>query len=457
MPKKSKKSRSAPRGGLLTYELTAIADLKPAECNVRKHSARQIANLKRSVMAFGLVSPVVRDSENRIVAGHGRVEAAKRAGLTEVPTLLLDKLNDQQRRLFAIADNVIAEQASWDEGLLALELQDLQLKVPDLDLSLSGLSHSMIDLSIARLTQTDWSDLDNCPEEIPTAPMTRIGDVWDFPGGHTLVCGDCTDAAVVSTAVGDERIRLVATDPPFNRPAKDYSSKGRFKHDEFVMGAGEMSQEGFRAFLAASFEAVRLTLIDGALIYAFMDGQHIADLIEAGEHAGFNHKTVITWDKGTAGLGGMYRSATEFIALFKLGKAPHVNTIPETRKLRRDRQTIWRYPGMNQFSKGRERALSWHATIKPVQMLCDLILDASHRGERVYDGFGGFGGSGSTLVAAEKVSRRASLVEIDPRYCDVAIERFRLAFGAEPTERTTGMSFRERTEAVAIASERGDG
>jgi DNA modification methylase len=205
------------------------------------------------------------------------------------------------------------------------------------------------------------------------------------------------------------------------------------------MGAGELDQGEFRSFLAGSFETVKPHLTDGALIYAFMDGRHIGDLIEAGERTRFELKSVICWDKGKGGMGAMYRQAHELIALFKHGRAPHINNIM-LGKHGRDRQTIWRYAGMNRFGKGRDRALASHATVKPVQMICDLLLDASRPGDIVYDGFGG---SGTTLIAAEKMGRRARLIELEPGYCDVAIGRFINAFGEEPIERVSGRGFSE--------------
>lgn len=428
---------------LRTYELTPIGDLKPADRNARKHTKRQLAALERSVEAFGIVSPIVRDSENRIVAGHGRVEAARKLGYKAIPTLLLDHLTPEQLRLYALADNAIAEQAGWDEGALALELHELRLEMPDLDLTLSGFNHPQIELAIAGLEQSDWTDLDNCPDELPTEQVTRLGDVWDWPGGHSLVCGDCTLPETVALALRGETVRVIASDPPYNRQASEYSGHGRHHHENFQMAAGEMSRDEFRQFLASSFEAVKPHLANGALVYAFMDGRGIGDLIVAGQTAGLTLRTTLVWDKGAAGLGMMYRSAHELIGLFKHGEAPHIDNVSLTRKQGRDRQTVWRYPGLNTFSKGRDRALSWHATPKPIEMLCDLMIDASNRGDIVYDGFGG---SGSTAIAAEKTGRRARLVEINERYCDIVIERFRLAFGQLPTERNTGLTFEQVTE-----------
>jgi hypothetical protein len=414
-------------GDLLKYEMTPTEELKPARRNARKHSARQIEVLARSMAEVGTISPIIIDGDNRIVAGHARWEAAKLLGLKAVPTLKVDHLNDVQIRLYALADNRIAECATWDETARAEEFRELRLEMPDLDLTISGFELPRIEFDIAGLEQTNWSDLDQQLEELPLAPVTHVGDTYDFTTGHTLVCGNSLDPDVVALAVGGETVQVAAEDPPYNLRAREYSGNGRYQHGDF---------------LAEAHMAVLPHLADGALIYRYIDGKHIADVIEAGRRVGFTLKNVIVWDKGKGSMGSMYRHAHELVVLFKHCKARHINNVM-LGKHGRDRHDIWRYPGMNRFGKGRDRALSIHATVKPVQMICDLLLDASLPGDVVFDGFSG---SGTTLIATEKTGRRAKVIELEPRYCDVAIERFRRAFGAEPTERSTGLNFSQLTE-----------
>lgn len=428
-----------PGSGLLQYELTPIEALVPAARNARDHGKAQLAALENSLTAFGMISPVITDSNNRIVAGHGRVEAAKRAGLTMIPTLRVEHLSESELRLYALADNRIAECSTWNETARAEEFRELRLETPDLDLTLSGFEHPVIELAIASLEQTDWSDLDEVPEDIPGDPVTRLGDIWDYQNGHTLVCGDSTKPETVAAAVNGETVRLVEEDFPYNLRAREYSGKGKHRHGDFQMAAGEMNQGQFRDFLARSFAAVLPHLADGALLYGFMDWKHIGDLIEVGERSSFELKNLVVWDKGKGGMGALYRSAHELVAVFKHGKGPHINSIM-LGKYGRDRHNIWRYAGMNRFGHGRDRALSLHGTVKPVEMICDLLLDASLPGDVVFDGFSG---SGTTLVAAEKMGRRAKVIELDPQYCDVAINRFVQAFGEEPVERRTGLTFSE--------------
>ncbi len=431
---------------LLPYELTAIADLKPAERNARKHSKSQVAALARSLSEFGMVSPVIIDAHNRILAGHGRVEAAKKLGETTVPTLRVD-LTDGKARLYALADNRIAEQSAWDEEARSEEFRELRIEIPELDLTLSGFEHPEIEWAIASLEQTDWSDLDWADEDEAGEPVTRVGDLWEFPSGHSLGCGDSSDPSTVAVVVGDDQVRLVEEDFPYNLKAKEYSGKGRHRHGDFQMAGGEMSASEFPSFLARSFAAIKPHLVDGALLYGFMDWKHIRDLLDAGERSEFELKNLVVWDKGKGGMGALYRSAHELIAVFKHGAAPHVNNVM-LGKHGRDRHNVWRYAGMNRFGAGRDRALALHATVKPVEMICDLMLDASRPGDVVFDGFCG---SGTTLIAAEKLGRRARTIELDPHYCDVAIERFKRAFGEEPFERRTGLTF------SGLAAQRTDG
>ncbi len=236
--------------------MTPIALLRPAPRNARRHGKAQLAALERSVTEHGMVSPVIRDENNYIIAGHGRVEAAKRAGKTVVPTLQIKGWNDGQKRLFALADNRIAELSTWDEAARAEEFRELRLEMPDLDLTLSGFEHPAIEFAIASLEQTNWSDLDKLPEGNPAVTVTRLGDIWDYKNGHTIACGDSTKPETVAEAVGGETVQLVEKAAPYNLRATGYSGKGKHQHGNFSMGAREMGKEEFRVFLAASYEAI---------------------------------------------------------------------------------------------------------------------------------------------------------------------------------------------------------
>ncbi|MDP9421355.1 MAG: site-specific DNA-methyltransferase [Pseudomonadota bacterium] len=421
------------------YEVVPIASLTAARRNARTHSEQQLAALVASLRQFGMIAPIAVDIDSRIVAGHGRWEAAKRLGLASVPIVRAGHLSSDELRLYAIADNRIAEQADWDRGLLAIEFSELEIALPDISLSVSGFELPEIDLMTGSIDQTSWSDLDEQPEPADKVPVSRSGDLWLFGDKHRLVCGSSIDAGAVAILLEGDSVALVATDPPYNLRERDYSGNGRHRHGNFKQGAGEFSPEEFTAFLGSAIASVATYLVPGALIYAFMDWKHVRELLGAADANGLELLNICIWDKGRGGMGSFYRSAHEMVFVFRHGDARHNNRIQLGRH-GRDRTNLWRYEGFNSFGRGRDRALAMHGTVKPVQMICDLLLDCTEKDDIVFDGFGG---SGTTLIAAQKLGRRARLVELDPVYCDTIIDRYRTAFGAEPVHAETGLSFRE--------------
>jgi DNA modification methylase len=221
--------------------------------------------------------------------------------------------------------------------------------------------------------------------------------------------------------MGDDVACMMFTDPPYNVPiAGHVSGNGEIQHREFEMAVGEMDQQGFTAFLRTALETSTAHLADGGLAYVCMDHAHIGELVLAGEAVFTERKSICVWDKGAGGMGSLYRNAHELVAVFKHGKSPHINNVA-LGKHGRNRTTVWRYPGVAQLGNGRAKALSLHPTVKPVALVADAILDASKRGGMILDPFGG---SGTTLIAAEIKGRRARLVELDPLYVDTIIQRF---------------------------------
>lgn len=431
------------------YEIVPTSSLVAARRNARTHSERQLDALAASLRQFGMIAPIIVDADNRIVAGHGRLEAATRLGLASVPVLRAAHLSEDQLRLYAIADNRIAEQADWDRDLLAVEFRELEVALPEISLSITGFELPEIEVMTSAIDRTSWSDLDQVAEDgAGSTPACRPGDLWLFDDRHRLLCGDSTDAAVVSTLLDGDRVAVVATDPPYNLPASAYSGNGRRKHDSFGMAAGELSREGFTDFLSRSVSGVLPHMVPGALAYIFMDWKHVREVSAAADANGLELLNICVWDKGKGGMGSFYRSAHELVFVFRNGDAGHNNRI-ELGKHGRDRTNLWRYEGLNRFGKGRDRAFAMHATVKPVQMICDLLLDCTEKCEIVFDGFGG---SGTTLIAAEKMERRARLIELDPAYCDTIIERYRSAFGAEAVHSELGMPF---SEVAALRSAEG--
>ena len=386
---------------------------------------------------------------NRIVrqaiAGHGRVEAAKLLGIERVPTLRLSHLTEAQRRAYVIADNKLAQNAGWDRDVLAIELQAL-IDV-EFDIELTGFSLAEVDILLDDAKESSPAAPAEAEDEVPPLPdqnsaVTRLGDVW-LLGRHRLICGDSRNAETVSTLMGDERADQIFTDPPYNVPIEGHvSGLGQTRHREFAMGAGEMSSEAFTAFLRETLGNAAATSRDGAIAFVCMDWRHMGELLSAGQAVFSELKNLCVWNKTNGGMGSFYRSKHELVFVFKVGTAPHTNTfgLGDTGRYRTN---VWDYAGINTFRAERDEELSMHPTVKPVALVADAIRDCSKRGETVLDPFGG---SGTTLIAAEKTGRRARLIEFDPVYCDQIIQRFEKLTGKQARLAITGESFEDIAE-----------
>lgn len=424
----------------LKLEYVPIDSLKTAERIMRHHKRRQIKQIGRSLQDHGFLVPLVVRKDNTVVTGNARLAAAKLIGLLEVPIIRDEHLSAEQSRLFAVADNKLAEGVEWDLGALAIEFAEIAFAAPELDQDSSGFSITERDIIFGRCRTDELGDLDDAqPDDSEPAGSAnaRLGDVI-LLGRHTVVCGDATDPALIARAVGDRQIRTVASDVPYNvKIAGNVSGTNRF--EEFAMASGEMNKPQFTAFLASAIKATQPHLIDGAVLYLFMDWRHIAELIAASEAAELSFLNLLVWAKTNAGMGSFYRSAHELVGVFKHGDAPHVNAV-ELGRHGRNRTNVLSYPGVNTFSKGRSKALQLHPTVKPAALMADLILDSSAEGDVILDPFGG---SGTTLIAAERTSRTACLVEIDPRYVDVIVKRFEAATGEIGIHAETGEPFAE--------------
>ena len=361
-----------------------LATLTPWARNARTHSTKQIRQIAASIQQFGFTAPVLIDEAGTILAGHGRVAAATLLGLTEVPCLQIEHLSEAQKRAYVLADNKLALNANWDEDLLATELGALVATDLDLDISVTGFSIPEVDDLLATVAPEEPDD--PADDALPDAAPARVhrGEVWQL-GAHRLICGDVRDPAVLPALMAGEQARLVFTDPPYNVPIDGHAGGlGRIKHREFAMAAGEMSREAFTAFLQQAPTLLAAHSVEGSIHYVCMDWRHLPEVLAAGEAVFTELKNLVVWVKDNGGMGTFYRSRHELIFVFKHGTAPH-------------------------------------PTVKPVHLIADAIRDVSGRGEIVLDGFGG---SGSTLIAAAKTGRRARLCEIDPVYCDRILARW---------------------------------
>ena len=414
-----------------------VERLHPNPRNARKHSKKQIRQLVNSIKRFSFTAPLIVDENNRILAGHGRLEAAKQAGMTEVPCLRVEGLDEVEKIAYAIADNKLALNATWDEPLLIEELQTLQKL--DFEVDLTGFEPPEIDSLVASGAPEDAGDPRDEQLPIPLAgpAITQSGDVW-ICGEHRLICGDARSSAVYEALLGRERAQMVFTDPPYNvRVNGHVGGSGRIKHREFAMASGEMSQIEFAAFLGASLEHIAHHSSDGSIHFICMDWRHMMELRAVADPIYNELKNLIVWSKDNGGMGTFYRSRHELIFVYKKGTAAHRNNF-ELGQKGRYRTNVWTYRGQNSGGARRLEELALHPTVKPVAMVADAVLDCSQRGGIVLDAFCG---SGTILIAAEKTGRRARAIELDPTYCDTAVRRWQVYAKDDAILEATGETF----------------
>ena len=402
-------------------EYRRLDELTPYARNARTHSKKQLRQIADSIDRFGFTNPILIDASNTILAGHGRVEAARLLGLAEVPCIRLEHMSAEEKRAYVLADNKLALNAGWDEEILAEELKELLAVDLDFDIGLTGFTVAEIDSLVDGLEPEEPGDPeeDRLPEDDGEA-RCRPGDIWQL-GPHRLICGSSLDERTVVALMAGEKARMVFTDPPYNVPIDGHvGGLGKVRHREFAMASGEMTKAEFIAFLKTAFENLAASSLDGSIHFICMDWRHMDELMKAGEGVYAELKNLIVWVKDNGGMGTFYRSRHELIFAFKYGTAPHINTF-ELGQHGRYRTNVWQYRGVNTLKTGRMDELQLHPTVKPVQMIADAIKDCSGRGDIVLDLFGG---SGSTLIAAHKTGRRAYLSELDPVYCDRIIRRW---------------------------------
>ena len=405
-------------------ETLPLDQLRPWPCNARTHSRKQIRQIAESIRRFGFTNPVLIDAEERILAGHGRVMAARELGMATAPCLRVDDMSLAEKRAYVLADNKLALNAGWDEELLALELKELMAADIDFSIDLTGFSIAEVDQLIEGLAPEEQGDPadDRLPDPAQVPSRCQPGDIWRL-GPHRLVCGDALDPAVVRTLMDGEKAEMVFTDPPYNVAIDgNVSGLGKVRHREFAMASGEMTRDEFAAFLSAAFANLTAHSCDGSIHFVCMDWRHMGEMLEAGSANYSELKNLIVWVKDNGGMGAFYRSRHELIFAFKNGDTPHINSF-ELGQHGRYRTNAWEYRGVNTLKAGRLDELALHPTVKPVAMIGDAIKDVSRRAGIVLDLFGG---SGSTLIAAHKAGRRARLCELDPIYRDRILRRWEI-------------------------------
>lgn len=427
----------------ISVEYQQTDRLKPYDRNARTHSKKQVRQIADSIRQFGFTNPILTSEDGSVIAGHGRLAAAKLLGIPEVPTVRISNLSEAERRAYVLADNKLALNAGWDRDILAIELQ--ALVDLEFDVEVTGFSLAEIDLVLDAASESSPVSGDAAEDEVPplgTVAVTRQSDMW-LLGRHKLLCGDSREQRDFETLLEGGKVDLIFTDPPYNVPIDGHvCGLGKVRHREFAMGAGEMSQSAFTRFLSDTLGNAANVSRDGAIAFVCMDWRHMGELLQAGEEAFTELKNLCVWNKTNGGMGAFYRSKHELVFVFKVGTAPHTNSfgLGETGRYRTN---VWDYAGISSISASRGDELAMHPTVKPIALIADAIRDCTRRGEIVLDCFGG---SGSTLIAAEKTGRAARLIEFDPLYCDTIVRRWEKLTGKRATLASTGEAFEDVEE-----------
>jgi DNA modification methylase len=409
-------------------EMWLVDKLIPWARNPRTHSEAQVAQIAASIAEFGFNNPILVDTKAGIIAGHGRLLAARKLGLAEVPVIVLDHLSEAQKRAYVIADNKLAENAGWDDDLLRIEIEALQEE--SFDISLLGFEDvKLAQLLAAQDAAEGLTDEDAIPE-LPEKPASRTGDLW-LLGEHKLLVGDSTNQGEVARLIGSEVADLVFTDPPFNVDYEGYTEQ-RLK-----MQGDRMSDADFKQFLEAAFRGLRTAVKPGASLYVCHSSSWQREFQNALESAGFAVRCQIIWAKNTFAWGfGRYKFRHE--PLFYC----HVAGQKDPWYGDKTQSTLWeeKKPAANRI----------HPTAKPVELIERALLNSSKTGDIVVDLFGG---SGSTLIACERRGRCARLTEIDPKYADCIVRRYQEYSGKSAVLDGDGRAFeivgKERTQEAA--------
>lgn len=420
----------------LTIEYLPINQLKDYDKEIRIHKEKQKKKTRPNLQKYGQVLPIPIDQYNVIIDGHLIWEILKELGYEQIAVVVVSNLTPEEIRGLRLALNRLSEDTEWDRKALAIEFQELI----DLDFELEFTAFDEVEIEATLFIGGEEglpedNPFENVDFEVPT--VSEIGDTWEA-GDNRLTCGSSLEATVFDQLMGGEKAQMGFIDFPYNVAVNGHvCGLGNTKHDEFKMASGEMSSDEFQKFLNSSAQLLAKFSVDGALLFACMDWRHQLDLLLATKDVFSELKNMCVWQKTNAGMGSMYRSQHELIYVFKNGTAKHINNI-ELGKHGRSRSNVWNYPGVNTFGKDRMAELAMHPTVKPIAMVVDTIIDASHQGDIVLDSFSG---SGTTIIACERTGRRARAIEISPKYVDVSIIRWQKETGKQAIHSETGELF----------------
>jgi len=399
-------------------EMWPLEKLIPYTRNPRTHSDAQVAQIAASIKAFGFNNAILVDTKAGIIAGHGRLLAARKLGLAEIPVVILDHLTEAQKRAYIIADNQLALNAGWDDTLLAAELAALQQE--DFNLDLIGFEdEELARLLAAQDAAEGLTDEDSVPE-LSETPISLLGDLWIL-GDHRLLVGDATDTDAVAKLMAGSPADLVFSDPPYNVDYEGYTE------DRLTIKGDRMSDADFKKFLERAFRSYRTLVKPGASLYVCHSSSWQREFQNALEAAGFEVRCQIIWAKNTFAWGfGRYKFQHEPIFY------AHVAGQKDCWYGDKTQSTLWqeKKPAANRI----------HPTAKPVELVERALLNSSKAGDVVADLFGG---SGSTLIGCERRGRHARLMEIDPKYADCIVRRYQEYTGKQAVLDGNGSSFDE--------------
>ena len=382
--------------GATKIEWRSVDKLIPYAKNARTHSDEQVAQIAGSIKEFGFNNPVLVDKDNSVIAGHGRLMAARKLGMDKVPVVELEHLTESQRKAYVLADNRIALNSGWDTSMLSLELQDLK---DDIDLSLLGFDPDELDALLNPIEETEGLTDEDAVPDVPDEPKTKLGDIYIL-GNHRLMCGDSCSIDAVEKLTNGQLIDIFVTDPPYN-VAYEGSNGLKIKNDD-------MSDDKFRQFLADAFIAASVVMKPGAVFYIWHADIEGYNFRGACRDAKFKVRQCLIWNKDSLVMGRQdYHWKHEPCLYGWKDGAAHLWAAD------RKQSTII------QCKKPRKNDI--HPTMKPVELMEYQILNNTKGADIVLDLFGG---SGSTLIAAEKLGRKSCLMELDPKYCDVIVQRW---------------------------------
>ena len=409
------------RNAPLHTEYLATSSLAPMPSAPREHPRSQIRALTKSFEAFGQVLPILIDAEARIISGAAQWEVAKRLGMTEVMVIRVEYLSEPQIKALMVALNRLGDLSKWNEAALSTILLDLHELDLDFDIEATGFNEIEIELRIEGID--DLSEPEDDHVLVGDGPtITSLGDLWQL-GDHRLLCDDTLREESWLALMGEDLAALVVTDSPFNVPIDGHvTGQGRFKHRSFEMAVGEMSPAEFTAFLRTSMEHASRWSKPGSVHVWAMDWRHANEITAAGQAVYERYLNMAVWVKDRPGMGSWLRSQHELFFIFGKGGALMRNNV-QLGRFGRSRSNVWHYPSAASVSRTSDEGnpLSWHPTVKPLALIADIMLDSTVKGDIVVDPFMG---SGTTLIAAEKLGRRARGIELDPAYCDTIIRRW---------------------------------